>query len=198
MIHAMSIKDLFSLLAVALTFIGFAPYIRAIHKGTTKPHVFSWIIWGLTTSVVFFAQLSADGGRGVIAIGVSGAITLYIAALAYRHKADVSITQSDWLFLLLALSSLPAWYFAADPSIAVLILTTVDLLGFGPTLRKAYLHPFEENLSFFALFALRNGLVIAALSHYSLATLLFPLAVGISCLLLIVLLLIRRRSLAMT
>lgn len=190
----MSIKDILSLLAIALTFLGFAPYIRAIYQGYTRPHVFSWLIWGITTSVVFFAQLSANGGRGVFAIGLSGAITLYIALLAYRRKADITITCSDYLFLLLALSSLPAWYFAADPSIAVIILTGVDLLGFGPTLRKAYKHPQDENLTFFAIFALRNTLVIAALDHYSLATVLFPLAVGISCIILIVLVLAQRRS----
>lgn len=192
----MSIKDALGLLAIILTFIGFAPYIRAIHQGKTRPHVFSWIIWGITTSIVFFAQLSADGGRGVLAIGLSGGITLYIAALAYRYKADINITRSDWLFLCLALLSLPAWYVAADPTVAVVILTSVDLLGFGPTLRKAYQYPFEENLTFFAVFALRNTLVIAALASYSIATLLFPLAVGISCLILIVLVFARRTSLA--
>ncbi|WP_269619598.1 hypothetical protein [Zhongshania sp. BJYM1] len=190
----MPIKDILSLLAIALTIIGFAPYILAIYRGHTRPHMFSWLIWGITTSVVFFAQLSANGGRGVIAIGISAAITFYIALLAYRHKADINITNSDWLFLLFALSSIPAWYLASDPTIAVIILTSVDLLGFGPTLRKAYQHPLDENLTFFGIFALRNALVIAALSHYSIATVLFPFAVGICCIILIVLVLARRRS----
>ncbi len=188
----MNLKDYFSLAAIALTFIGFAPYIRGIHRGTTQAHVFSWVIWGITTVIVFFAQLEAKGGSGAWPLGVSGAVTLYIALLAYQRKEALNITGSDWLFFYAALSSLPIWYFSADPAFAVIVLTTVDLLGFGPTLRKAYQQPHTESLSFFSLFALRNGLVILALAHYSLATVLFPAAVGLGCLFLIILVLIRR------
>jgi len=41
-------------------------------------------------------------------IGVSGCITSYVALLAYRRRADVSITRMDWAFLAAALSTLPA------------------------------------------------------------------------------------------
>ena len=87
---------------------------------------------------------------------------------------------------------MPLWYFTADPMWAVVILTVVDLLGFGPTLRKAFHFPHEENLTFFGLFLLRNLLVIVALEHYSVTTLLFPAAVALACLLLILLIGYRR------
>jgi len=35
----------------------------------------------------------------------------------------------------------------------VLILTAVDILGSGPTFRKAFLHPFNEQLTLFVLMA---------------------------------------------
>jgi len=195
LVIAMSLKDLFALAAIALTFIGFAPYIRGIHRGTTQAHVFSWVIWGITTVIVFFAQLDAKGGSGAWPIGISGIITFYIALLAFQRKGDIKITHSDWLFFGAALSSLPIWYLSASPLFAVIVLTAVDLLGFGPTLRKAYHQPYAESLSFFGLFALRNGLVILALASYSLTTLLFPAAVGLGCLFLIILVLFRRHFL---
>ncbi|HEV7301307.1 MAG TPA: hypothetical protein VGN72_18230 [Tepidisphaeraceae bacterium] len=83
---------------------------------------------------------------------------------------------------------LPVWFLTADPLWAVVTLTVVDLLGFGPTMRKAYWHPREEHAGHFALSALRNGLVILALERYSLTTVLFPAAVGIVCLLLVAML----------
>ena len=83
-----------------------------------------------------------------------------------------------------------------DGKWAVVVLTTVDLLGFGPTLRKAYNFPESESLLFFGLFLVRNLLVVLALEQYSVTTWLFPLAVAAACGLLMALIVIRRRVLA--
>ncbi len=174
----MTIKYLLSIVAIVLTFIAFWPYIRSIHQGKTKPHLFSWIIWGSTTFIVFLAQLSAKGGVGAWPIGISGLITLYVAYLAYIKQSDDSITRIDWFFLIAAISALPFWYLTANPLWAVVILTITDLLGFGPTFRKSYHSPFEEKLSFFSLITIRNFISILALESYSLTTVLFPAASG--------------------
>ena len=174
----MAIKDILSGIAMLLTFIAFAPYIRSVLNGTVKPHIFSWAIWGITTSSVFFAQLADNGGAGAWAIGFSGSITLFIAILAYNKRGDISITPSDWAFFSAALAALPIWFFTNNPIWAVIVLTTVDLLGFGPTIRKTWHHPYSESLTFMVLFLLRNLLVLTALEHYSVTTALFPAAVA--------------------
>jgi len=158
--------------------------------------VFSWVIWGATTFVVVLAQVEDSAGVGAWPIGVSGVITVFIAVLAYIKRGDISITRVDWMFLVLALSSLPLWYFTSDPLWAVVVLTTVDLLGFGPTVRKAYSFPHSESVAFFALFMVRNLLVIAALENYSLTTTLFPAAIAATILLLILMIAYRRQVLA--
>ena len=191
----MTYKELFSAAAIALTFAAFVPYIRAIVSGAVRPHVFSWAIWGATTLVVFVAQVQANAGVGAWPIGVSAGITISIAALAYARRADVTITKTDWMFFVAALSALPLWYFTSEPLSAVVVLTAVDLLGFGPTVRKAYDFPHSESLPFFALFAARNALVLFALEHYSLTTVLFPAAVGLACLGLMAIVTVRRRTL---
>lgn len=188
-----SIKFFFSIVAILLTFAAFFPYIRSILRGATKPHLFSWVIWGITTIIVFFAQLEAKGGMGAWPIGISGAITIYIALLAFVKSAEISITRTDWCFFITALSSLPFWYFTSNPFWAVLLLTLVDLLGFGPTIRKAYSFPYEENITFILLFLLRNIFALLALEQYSLTTTLFPLAMSGACSFLLVLLCYRRK-----
>ncbi len=142
--------------------------------------------------MVFLAQLAGGGGVGAWPIGVSGLITLYVAALAYTRKADTVITRVDWLFFVLAMSALPFWYVTSDPLWAVVILTAVDVMGFGPTIRKAYRRPMEENLTFFALFVVRNVVVIFALAHYSLTTVLFPATIAAVSLMLILMVMYRR------
>ena len=188
-------KEILSFIAIALTFVAFYPYIRSIILGTTKPHVFSWVIWGSTTFIVFLAQLEAKGGVGAWPIGVSGGITIFVAFTAYIKRADVTITRTDWLFFVSAMSSLPFWYFTSDPLWAVVILTTVDVLGFGPTVRKAYSQPYSESLLFFALFTARNMIVITALESHSVTTVLFPAAVAASCAGLMAMMIYRRRVL---
>lgn len=192
----MQYKELLSAVAISLTFIAFFPYIRSIIRGTIKPHMFSWVIWGTTTFVVFLAQLEGHGGAGAWPIGVSGSITIFIALLAFMKRADIVITKTDWLFFVSALSSLPFWYFTSNPLWAVVILTTVDVLGFGPTVRKAYEFPHSESLLFFALFTARNFIAIMALENYSVTTVLFPAVVAITCILLMVMVKFRRRGLA--
>jgi len=186
-------KEFFSTVAIALTFIAFFPYIRSILQGKTKPHIFSWVIWGSTTFVVFLAQLADKGGAGAWPIGVSGIITFYVAFLAYIKKSDTTISRTDWLFFILAMTSLPLWYLTSDPLWAVVILTTVDVIGFGPTFRKAYFHPFEEQLTFFVLMAARNLIAIVALEHYSLTTVLFPAILAVACMIFILMVVYRRQ-----
>lgn len=188
-------KEILSASAILLTFVLFIPYIRSIWRGDTKPHVFSWVIWGLGTFIVFLAQLAGHGGVGAWPIGISGIITFYIALLAYQKRGDTHITRIDWIFLFMALSALPMWFATSDPLWAVIILTIADLLGFGPTVRRAYSHPYEESIAFFMLGAARNLLVVLALEHYSLTTFLFPAAVGVACFLLSMLLVYQRHSL---
>lgn len=192
-------KALLSVLAIALTLLAFVPYIRSIRRGYTRPHVFSWLIWGSTTCVVFVAQLTDRAGVGAWPIGVSGLITLYIAWLAFQHARSagerrVQITRSDWLFFSLALLALPVWLVTANPLWAVLLLTLVDVLGFAPTFRKAYHFPYEEHLLFYMLITVRNLLAVAALQHYSLTTVFFPLVMAITCMLFILMVVYRRRK----
>lgn len=186
-------KECLSAVAIGLTVLGFLPYIRAIRRQTIKPHVFSWGIWSGSTAVVFFAQLAAGGGVGTWSIGVSGALSASVAILAWAKRGDRSITRSDWAFFLAALWSLPLWYISSDPLWAVVILTLVDLLGFGPTLRRVYREPYSESAWFFAIFAARNSIVVAALEAYSVTTVLFPAVIAAACLLLIAIIVARRR-----
>lgn len=90
--------------------------------------------------------------------------------------------------------ALPVWLITSSPFWAVLILTAIDLVGFGPTVRKAYTKPHEERVWFFVLGALRNAFVIAALEHYSPTTVVFPLAVGLACLALALFIAYRRSA----
>lgn len=149
----------------------------------------------MTTFIVFFAQLEGGGGLGAWPIGVSGTIAISVAVLTWVRRGDSSITRGDWIFFSMALASLPLWYVTRSPLWSVVILTTTDVLGFGPTLRKAFHHPFEENITFWGLFIVRNAVAIGALEHFSQTTVLFPVATGLACLILVLVVTYRRAQL---
>lgn len=186
-----------SAVAVGLTCIAFLPYILSIFRGRTRPHVFSWVIWGLNTSVAFLATLYGGGGLpGAGVIGFSAAVTLFIAVLAYMKRADVRATTADRLFFIAALAAMPLWYWTDDPLWAIWLITVIELLGFGPTMRKTWSQPFSESMSFLVLLVLRNALVIAALDRHTPTTVLFPAVMAAACLALIVIMAWRRPRLA--
>lgn len=185
-------KRLLATVATVLTIVAFVPYLRSIHYGYTRPHVFSWIIWGINTGIAFLAVHAEHGGAGAWPIGFSCAMTLFVAALAYIKRADVAITRTDWLFFLAALATMPVWQAANDPLWAVVLITSIELLGFGPTFRKCWHQPHSESMSFLAILVLRNALIVAALERHVLTTLLFPVAMAVACGLLIAIMVWRR------
>ncbi len=175
-------KELLSFIAIILTIFAYFPYIHSILKGKTSPHLFTWIIWGSATIVIFLAQLKDGGGIGTWSTGISGCIALYVALLAYIKRADSSIDKLDYLFFSLSILALLAWYFTDNPLWAVIILTLTELLAFTPTFRKSYSQPLSEPLHFYILIVIRNIFAMIALEHYSITTLFFPAVSALACL----------------
>lgn len=169
-----------ALIAAALTLAGFIPYILSILRGQTRPHLYSWLIWAIATLVVGAAQWVSGGGVGAWVTLFSGAITCGIVVLVWLRFDSSHIKPIDALFLIIAASALPAWYFTDNPLVAVIMLTLVDIAGFGPTFRKSYHAPFGENLTLFYLVCVRNLVAAAALEYYSLTTLMFPVVIALA------------------
>ncbi|WP_202946508.1 hypothetical protein [Methylophaga frappieri] len=127
-----------------------------------------------------------DGaGVGSWPIGLSALFSCCVAILAVRCGDNSGVDFHDWLVFMWALLAFPLWWLVGDPVVAVVILTLVDVSGFIPTIRQIRDQPDSESAWFFTLFAIRNGLVLLALEHYSLTTALFPAVIGIACLIVV-------------
>src|SRR5687768_1636337 len=152
-------KEAIGIFAVVLAFISYTPYINDTMKGKTKPHVYSWFVWGFVSIIVFALQLSDGGGIGSF-VTLSGAvIALLIFALGIRSgKKD--ITRTDTIFFALALLATGFWIFANQPFLSVTLLVIIEMLGFAPTLRKAWHKPNEETFSTWGLNAVRYTLAL--------------------------------------
>src|SRR3989344_8950910 len=130
------VKAILSIIAISLIFVGYTPYLRDTFRGKTTPHIYSWFIWSFATAIIFALQVSAGAGVGAwvtLAVVILGLI-VFIAGLRDGRK---NITKLDSLFFVLSLVSLFLWIFAKQPVLSAVLISSVDILGFMPTIRKS-------------------------------------------------------------
>jgi hypothetical protein len=186
-------KEIFALAAIAMTCGAFGYYIWQIARGLVRPHAISWLTWGIATTAVFGAQLVSGAGIGAWPTAVSAAATFAVFGLALLRCGFDRAAPIDWAFFAAAIAGLVLWFLTSEPLTAVAIMTGIDVIGNGPTVRKILHDPFADSVSFFGLIGVRSAVAIAALEAYSATTILFPLAVGTASMLVALLMLSRRR-----
>lgn len=189
----MDIKHLLGTIALIVAFVSYIPYFRNIFTGKTKPHAFSWLVWGVLNAIAFAGQISDKGGAGAWAVGLTALVMFIIFSLAL-FRGEKRITISDWLCLLGASVALVLWAVTSGPLLSVVLITVIDALGFIPTVRKAYLKPHQETLVTFLLSTVKYALVVLALQNYTLITSLFPASLVLMNGLFVAMLLVRRRT----
>lgn len=191
----MEIKNIVGFIAIILIFIGYAPYIRDVIGGKTRPHIYGWFLWGVVTCITFALQVSAGGGVGAYVTLASGIMCLIVFFLGLTQKGKKDITKMDTIFLIVAFIALGFWLVLKQPAISAVLITAVELLGFVPTIRKSWNNPKSETLSFYLLNILRFVLAIFALQKYTIVTTINPIGWIFGNGVLAVLLLIRRKQL---
>lgn len=190
----MEYKIFLGYLTIIIAVIGYAPYFRDIFEGKTKPHVFSWFIWGLINVIAFFAQAVGHGGAGTWVTAFTAVACLTIAVLSFRN-GEKDFSTVDWLSLGGALLAIVLWLITSQPLLSVILVTAIDAIGFIPTFRKSYSKPHEETVIMFASAALKFGISILALGSLTLTTALFPASLVLTNTALAVMLVWRRRQL---
>lgn len=187
-------KIIIGIITVILGVVGYIPYLRDTVKKKTKPHIYTWFVWGLVTLIIFALQVSGGAEAGSWVTLVGGLLALTIFVLGMRN-GDKNITRSDTVFLISALIALGLWLIADQPIISMILLVTIGMLGFGPTIRKSWNSPETETISTYLINAIRHTLSILALAQYSILTWLFPVAWSIANFLFVIVLIVRRKKL---
>lgn len=179
-------------LSVLIGFLGNIDYWRAIRSGRIKPHLFTWVIWGMITALVAVAQAVKGAGPGNWAMMSTAAVCFLFAWYAWR-QGEKQITRGDWVCLLLAFVAIPLWPLTGDPIWSVICVCVIDLLGFYPTARKSWHKPWEEKIRPYLLANMKFLLGLLALSAYNPTTMLYPIFI-IAANTAFIMLLVARRS----
>ena len=186
-------KPIIAVITVVLTFAGYVPYVGDTLRGKTTPHVYTWFVWVLTAAITYGLQVQNGAGVGSW-VTLAIVISLSFIFLLSLRSGKKDITASDTIFLLLSFAAIYLWLIAKQPVLSVILVSTIDMLAFAPTIRKSWDKPHSETLFTYQLNVFRHGLSLLALQQYSIVTWLYPISWVLANLLFSNLLVIRRKN----
>lgn len=187
-------KLLCGVMASVLAIVCYVPYIRDTLARRTQPHIYTWLVWTIL-QIIGGVAVFEEGGDGwaVCAFIVSVALCGVIFVLSFWYGTK-DITRSDGVCLGLALAALLMYLSLHELAWAVLLATSVDTIGFIPTIRKGYLEPHTETVSFFLISALCYVLILLSLEHYTFSSVFFSAWIGLTDLAFALMLVYRRKA----
>lgn len=188
-------KEIYTAIGIICILSSYGIYLHSIYKGETKPHPFSWFIWGSLTAIIFFAQFSDGGGVGTIITALSCIISLGIAAFSFFLRNEITISRGDKIVFILSLCSIPLWMITETPLWSVILVTLINVGGFYPTYRKSWVHPEQESCLSYLIGGIKHVFTLLALENISVITALSPASVIIITSGLILFIFTRRRVL---
>src|SRR3989344_1637280 len=186
-------KAILGLISVILGVVAFIPYLNDTLRGKTLPHVYTWFAWGLITLVAFAMQITSGAGAGSW-VTLTAALMAFIIFVLGIRKGKKDVTKIDTFFFITALLALFFWIVVKQPTVSAILLVSVGIFSFVPTLRKSWNKPFTETLSTYAINTLRHLISFFALSQYSFLTGFFPVVWGTTNILFVMILIIRRKK----
>ena len=188
-----NIKVIFSITSVIIGLLAFFPYLKSVISKKTKPHSFTWLIWGITQGTATVGLWIGGGGIGAISLTM-GTFLVFVIFFVSLKNGEKNITKSDTIVLIAALSAIAVWWFLDNPILAVLLVSIIDVSGYIPTFRKSYNNPWTENALSWGVFTLSNVFAILALANYNFLTLSYIIAISLANIILLIFLLIRRKQ----
>lgn len=168
----MEIKLFIALTAALITVVAYYPYVRDIFKRKTKPHAYTWLIWGITQGTAAVILLYGGGKFGVISLILGTLLVSFVFLLSLKYGTK-NITKSDTAILIAALFAIVVWWQLNNPVLAVLMVSAIDGLGYIPTYRKSWVAPWSETLSFWFAMVVVNILILLSLSEYNILTVMY-------------------------
>ncbi len=188
-------KIIFAVVSILLGTYAFFPYLRDTIRGKTQPHSYTWLIWSLTQGTAAFGIFYGGGGIGGLAFAI-GAVFVFITFLFSLKYGTKNITSFDTILLIVALLAIFLWWYFKDPFISVLLVCIIDIVGYFPSFRKSYQEPWSETLLAWGCFIVGNSFALLALREYNFLTMGYIISISVANLLLILICVVRRKSIA--
>ncbi|MDO8558878.1 MAG: hypothetical protein Q7R84_00955 [bacterium] len=186
------IKTIFTVVSLVFGLAVFIPYYINIWKKVAKPHLFSWITWGILTGIGFILSSQEGGGEGSWIFALQSILCLSIAGYALA-KGEKNITRVDWVFFISAIVIMIIYIFTKNAMISVVLAAVIDFFAFLPTFRKSFSKPHDEPALTYFFSSLSFLFSLGALQAYSFVTLFYPSTLVITNTAFVLFVLVRRK-----
>jgi hypothetical protein len=166
-------KDLMGALSVAIALFSYALYVWKTFHAHARPHPLSWLIFGVLSGTGFLIQLDQGAGAGSWVMGVTAAVCFMLCLIGF-WQGERSFPWYEWTFLGAAAIVFVFYLVSQQPEPSAILASIVNVLGFGPTLTKAWARPRSDSSSTFMLNGLKFVPSLLAMDSMSVATCLLP------------------------
>jgi hypothetical protein len=171
----MDFKTSMGVLSVIIMVLAYTVYLwQASRPGEgVQPHPFSWLLWGLVTGVAYLVQAATGGGAGSWVSGLTAATCILIGGISLRRH-QWTFSAFDWIALGAGLVALMFYLLAKNMVLAAVLATLADAIGYGSTIKRGWVRPYNDSVSSFALNSAKFVPAICALKSYSVTTWIYP------------------------
>jgi hypothetical protein len=162
-----------ALLSAVLTACCVLPYLRDVHRHTTRPQRTSWLVFAALSIVAAVSQIVAGNSSAAWLAGGSALGFSVVFAVSIRH-GEGGRSPRDLAALSIGLIGALLSIVVGRPLIAVVGVIIAEIAAISLTARKAVRDPASETASTWLLDCAAGALAIAAVAQFSLSDLLYP------------------------
>ncbi len=175
MCYNTNMKETFAIIASIMAILGNIPYLRDVVQKKIQPHPYTWLVWSIVSAIAFLGQMAKGAGIGLLPTFCAEIFTVIIFFFSLRYGFK-QIKKVDTYFLIIALLGLIPWWITKDPTLSVIIVVSIDLVAFIPTIRKTWKNPKSETPLLYSMNVGRHILTLFSLQAYNIATMFHSIA----------------------
>ena len=169
----LAFKDLMGALSVAIALFSYGLYVWKTFRAHARPHPLSWLIFGVLSATGFLIQLDQSAGAGSWVMGVTAAVCFMLCLIGF-WQGERTFPWYEWTFLAAAAIVFAFYLWSQQPAASAILASIVNVLGFGPTLTKAWSRPRSDSASTFMLNGLKFVPSLFAMDSVTVATCVLP------------------------
>lgn len=170
----MNLTTIFVIISSVLMLVSAVPYLIGIVNGRTKPRIVSWLVWvilGTITCIATFVDRQYPTAIFLICL-VVGPLTVVILGW---ERGNRKIGRFDIVCLVGAIVGIILWQIFNSPSIVVLAMIVIDIIGGLPTLRHSWNNPSEEQWMTFVLCSLGSFFTLLTVTDWRITAFAWPM-----------------------